>query len=218
MNLSGLVVGQQLIVQVIWGERKIEFYSYVVAPTPNGLYITPYMHNNSPLDLKIDTSGKVQCNVFAASPEDGHRISWKSVELHTVKRQGSVVYQIAATGYNYVAAQAERRKHERIDVNKPGKVYLPNQGFYTINVKDLSDIGIAIVSKELSDPVLDKITVLFNDSVGDKYFNMSVECRVVRVQKLENGTLWGCIISGENRDFLLYCFLLRMMNKSKNEI
>jgi len=218
MNLSELVVGQQVIVQVIWGERKIEFYSYVVAPTPTGVFITPYLHNNSPLELKIDTSGKVQCNVYACSPTDGHRISWKNVELNTTKRQGGVVYAISASRYNYVAAQAERRKHERIFVNKPGKVFIPGVGSFDIKVKDLSDIGIAIVSRNELELVTDKITVLFNDSVGDKAFNMSVECRMVRVQKLEDGVLWGCIISGENRDFLLYCFLLRMMSKSKNEI
>jgi len=153
MNLSGLVVGQQLIVQVIWGERKIEFYSYVVAPTPNGLYITPYMHNNSPLDLKIDTSGKVQCNVFAASPEDGHRISWESVELHTVKRQGSVLRQMQnSPGVTSAVHSSPVAFKGNLNITKHFWRYFRNLSDYMKEASEMTNAVIAMIGTGIIAP------------------------------------------------------------------
>ena len=66
MKLVELLQNQNIIVQLLWGEQKIEFYSGVTGREGEVVYVTPYIHNGSELQLNV-TEGRhgVVCNVFA---------------------------------------------------------------------------------------------------------------------------------------------------------
>ena len=75
MKLADLLLNQSLVVQIVWGEQKIEFPSNVVEIQDEMAYITPYLHNGSALQLSITEGAGVVCNVFTDSTVTGQRIS-----------------------------------------------------------------------------------------------------------------------------------------------
>lgn len=216
MKLSGLNLGQEIIVQMAWGKRKIEFFAYVEEISDMSIFVTPYMHNDSPLELNIDSNGKIVCNIFADSPEDNKRISWRNVKLKTMERNGRTLYCISTNKYNNVSNDDDRREHDRIEVNKKGRLFDPKtEQYHDVTIQDISYIGISFCASKSFDPTFHQVIVLFEDAINDKTFNMKVECNIVRSNQTENSKIWGCKIIGENRDFLLYSFMLKLMSKDK---
>lgn len=116
MKLVELLQNQKIIVQLLWGNQKIEFYSGVIGREGEVVYITPYIHNGKVLELNVTLDKSVICNVFADEPVTNKRISWKGIELLTVDRNGSTVYCLRARGYNAMSNHDDRRMHERIPV------------------------------------------------------------------------------------------------------
>lgn len=216
MKLSGLNIGQEIIVQMIWGEQRIEFFSYIIEANDMSIVVTPYLHNNSPLELNIDNKGKVICNIFADSPEDKQRISWRNVELKTLHKNDGIVYQISTSSFNQMSAQDDRRGHERMEVNKRGKVVDPKSALFSeVVIRDVSDIGISFVVPKEFEFSSHQAIVVFDDTINEKSFSMRIECTLVRSKETEEGIFWGCKLAVENKDYLLYCFMQRLINKTK---
>lgn len=216
MKISDLVIGQRVVIQILWGEQKIEFFSDVLDVASAGAFVSPYMHNDSPLELNIDNESKVCCTIYANTRDNNQRRSWKNVELQTIERDGEKVYFIKTSGYNHVSKHDDRRQHERINIHKSGKVYDPDTNKYTeIRINDISDIGISFYVAPSFQPESQQLVITFNDSINDKNFDMKVNCTTVRNQKDKGMVLWGCRITGENKDFLLYGFLTRLAKKNK---
>lgn len=217
MKLSDLVVGQQVVVQVVWGEQKIEFFSYVKDKSDMNAIVTPYLHNNGPLELNIEPNSKVDCNVFAYSSETNQRRAWKNVELHTINKNGEMVYSITTNHYNHISTHGDRRKHDRVQINKEAKVCAQNGvQQHDITIYDISDIGISFYSDFEFEPDSSSVTIFFNDTLNNREFKMKVDCKIVRSHRASDGLFWGCRIAGENRDFLVYSLLSRLLNK-KNQ-
>lgn len=213
MKLSELSIGQQIVIQIIWGEQKIEFFSSVLGISEMSVLVTPYIHNNSPLKLNIDTAHNVICNVFAKSTKSNHRRSWRNVELQTVEADGKVAYCIKTSGFNHVSSHDDRRKHERIVVQRDAIIKDSVTGNdINIVVNDISDIGISFIADEANDIKMDSIIIIFQDVVNDRNYNMKVECKPIRKHKVDGGEFYGCKIVNENKDFLIYSFILRLMN------
>lgn len=216
MTLAELNKGQSIIVQMIWGERNIEFSADVIETVDKGVYVTPFMHQGAPLDLTIDSHSKVVCNIFADSTDTGKRVSWRNVELSTLDRNGRKIYQITTSGYNHMANYDDRRKHDRIVIHKDGKVYDPGtKERVQIKIYDISDIGISFFAAPAFQPSANQIMITFTDIVNDKSFNMKVECVVVRTRESNGLRFYGCRVVGENKDYLLYSFLQRIISKKQ---
>lgn len=216
MKLSELIVGQQIVIQILWGEQKIEFFSKVLEVSDMSVLVTPYLHNDSPLELNIDAANNVICNIFVTSQQNNQRRSWRNVELQTIKEDGKVSYCITTNGFNHVSSHDDRRKHERVSVYKDAQICDTNTGERTdILINDISDIGISFTAKEAISVQMNQIVILFQDVANDKNFNMRVECKVVRKHNTDDGVFYGCRIINENKDFLLYSFILRLMNNRK---
>lgn len=216
MKLVDLFIGQRVVIQMTWGEQKIEFFSNVIAQEENGIIITPYMHHDSPLELNVDGLSDVVCNLFASLADNNQRRSWKNVELKTVNRNKDIVYFISTKGFNHMSKHDDRRKHDRMIIHKQGKVYDAGSGKETsIMIHDVSDIGISFFTATSYQPRSNQLTVVLVDKVNNKDFSMKVECSPVR-RHVQNGMMfWGCRTIKENKDYLLYCFLVRMMNNKK---
>lgn len=214
MKLTDLLTGQKISLQIAWGEQIIEFESHIISKAGDMLYVTPYMHNGSPLELNIEATSKVICNVIAITVDTKQRQSWKRVELLTIKSNERVMYSIVANRFNPTSVHDDRREHERIEINKRGYVIIPENGRqFGMTIHDISDIGISFIVDDSFFPVSNQVTISFGDTINGRDFSMRIYCLTVRSQKVEGGSLWGCRISGENRDFLLYSFLTRLASK-----
>lgn len=217
MKLTELYVGQRTVVQLVWGEKKIEFFSNVLNTTDKGVYVTAYMHQGAPLELNVDSDSKVECTLFAHSSEHNHRRSWKNVELSTVSYNGTKAYYITTSAFNHYSKHDDRRKHDRVIIHKNGQVYdAVSKQDIAIMVHDISDIGISFYAPPSFNPSANQITVTFEDVVNNRLLKVKVECIPVRTHKVNGQAFWGCRIANENKDFLLYGFLVRLVNKRKD--
>lgn len=217
MKLIELMTHQSIIVQLMWGEKKIEFYSNVIDNDGASVYITPYMHNDSVLEINITQDTFVVCNIFTDEPVTKKRISWKNVELTTVNRNNRVVYCLKTYGFNSISNHDDRRIHERISVQLVGQLFDDEHDTgINITLRDISDIGISFYAPVSYEPNAQQMFVTFTDTIGEKEFNVKVQCSVSRVNQSGCNNLIGCKIIGENKDYLLYGFMKRLLEKQTN--
>lgn len=216
MKFTELLRDQLIIVQLCWGERKIEFTSAVLGREDDAIFVTPYMHGGSELQLNVTKDKDVICNVFTDQPVTKQRISWRNVELTTVNRKGRVVYSLRTYGFNNVAAPDDRRRNNRMVVQVDGQVFDgQTDNGVDVTIRDISDVGISFYAKNFT-PQSSQIVVTFSDDIDDKKFNARVECVISRLT-VENGQqIAGCRIVGGNRDYQLYCFIRHLLDKNRN--
>ena len=216
MKLIELLEYQRLTIQLLWGEQKLEFFSNVIEKDESAVYVSPYFHNGSELELNVTQDKGVICNLFTNDPTTKHRISWKNVELTTVSRNDKTMYCIKTSGFNHVAKHDDRRKHDRITITTKAQVFdgKSDEGV-DIVVYDISDIGISFYAPNSFLPDGRQLTVAFSDVVGDKEFNVKVECAIARTTSKAGNRFIGCKLLKENKDYQLYGFMKRLGEKKK---
>lgn len=216
MKLNELLENQRLTIQILWGEQKIEFFTNVLAKDDSAVYVGPYLHNGSELELNVTKDKEVICNLFTNDLTTKHRISWKNVELTTVIRNDKRMYCLKTNGYNHVAKHDDRRKHDRVVVMAKALLFegKSNTGVDII-VHDISDIGISFYAPNSFSPNVHVFTIVFSDKAGGKSFDVKVECAIARTTNKAGNRFVGCKILKENRDYQLYGFMKRLEDKSK---
>ena len=215
MKLTDLLLNQSLVVQIVWGEQKIEFPSNVVEIQDEMAYITPYLHNGSALQLSITEGAGVVCNVFTDSTVTGQRISWRNVELTTLDRNGRTLYCIRTRGFNNIANPDDRRGNERVVVQVDGTVIdKQNDEELNVMVYDISGVGISFHAPKTYVPKSQQLVIMFTDVIDKRTFSLRVEGTVSRVNAEEGHTTVGCRLVGENRDYQIYRLIKHLRGKS----
>lgn len=216
MKLIDLLESQRLTIQLLWGEQKIEFFSNVIEKDDSAVYVTPYLHNGSELEINVTMDKGVTCNLFTDNPTTRQRISWKSVELTTVKRNDKTLYCLKTNGYNHIAKHDDRRKHDRLIITTNAQVFDgQSEDGVDIVVYDISDIGVSFYAPNSFSPNGHQLTVAFSDTIGEKEFNVKVECAIARMTNKAGNRFIGCKILKENKDYQLYGFMKRLGEKNK---
>lgn len=216
MKLIDLLENQRLTIQLLWGEQKIEFFSNVLGKDDSSVYVSPYLHGGSELELNVTADKGVICNLFTINPSTKQRISWKNVELTTVIRNDKTVYCIRTNTHNHIAKHDDRRKHDRVVISAKARVFEGQTGNgVDIIVHDISDIGISFYAPNSFLPNENQLTITFSDTVGEKQFDVKVECSIARTTNKAGNRFVGCKIVKENKDYLLYGFMKRLEDKNK---
>lgn len=220
MKLSELLVGQRVVIQLLWGEKKIEFTSEVLGNDQTGAYVSAYLHGGSVLELDVNPSKGVICNIYADNTVTKQRVSWKGVSLSTV--EGSAdgrQYLITTNSFNYIANEDDRRSHGRLVIHKNAVVSEVNGGnSWDVIVHDISDIGISFYAPSTFVPQSYQFVAVFSDEIDNKEFNIRIECTITRTERRVGNTFVGCKILSANKDYLLYGFLMRLREKNKRTI
>lgn len=219
MKLIELLENQRLTIQLLWGEQKIEFFSHVIGRDESAVYVSPYLHNGSELELNVVQGKDVICNIFTNDPSTKHRISWKNIELTTVTRDDKIMYCLKANVYNHVAKHDDRRLHNRLIVQTKAKVFdgQSSEGVDII-VHDISDIGISFYAPKTFVPKTNQLNIVFSDTINEKEFNVNVECMIARTTNRAGNAFYGCRILKENREYQLYGFWKRLNAKNKTRM
>ena len=219
MKFIELVKDQSLTIQLLWGEQKIEFLSKVIDKDNSVVYVTPYLHNGSELELNVVQGKDIICNIFTNEPSTKHRISWKNIELTTVIHDDKTVYCLKTNGYNHVANHDDRRMHNRLIVQVKAKVYdeQSSEGVDII-VHDISNVGISFYAPQTFSPKTNHLNIEFSDYINEKIFNINVECIIARTTNKAGNIFCGCRILKENRDYQLYGFMKRLNAKNRSRM
>lgn len=215
MKLADLLLNQKIIIQLVWGEQKIEFSSSVMGIEGEVVFVTPYMHNETELNINVTEGSGVICNVYADNSVTKQRMSWKNVELTTVNIKDRVLYCVRTRGFNKVANIDDRRSNERTVIDVSGNVIdAQNNEEINVIVHDISGVGVSFYAPSSYSPKSQQIVVLFTDTIDKKIFNVKVECAVSRIS-IENGRATvGCRLLGENREYQLYRFIRHLKDKN----
>lgn len=219
MKLTDMFVKHRLQIQLLWGEQKIEFPSEIMDNDGSAIYVRPYYHHGSVLELNVVPDGGVICNLFTDDPATRQRVSWKNVELTTLSRNEETMYRISTKDFNNAARQDDRRQHERMVVQVKGMVTdEESEERVNIIVHDISDIGVSFYAPLSYTPKTAQVIVEFSDYIDDKDFEMKLECAIARIDAKAGNAFVGCKIVKENKDFKLYGFMKRLREKNKNKL
>lgn len=217
MKLAELLLNQKIIVQLIWGEQKIEFYSEVIEKESELVYITPYIHNGNALELNVTLDKSVICNVFTDDPITKQRISWKGIELTSVNKNNGIIYCLRTHSYNAVSNLDDRRLYERIEVQLDAVVLGDDAEEIGITIHDISDTGVSFYASEYYEPKSQQLRIKFSDEIGNITYDISLECAISRVNKEPGRTTVGCRLLGENINYKIYELLKRLSIKKVKE-
>lgn len=219
MRLTELLLKQKIIVQLMWGEQKIEFFSEVLEKDDSSVYITPYIHSNNVLQLNITVDKGVICNIYTDEPGTNKRISWKAIELTTVDRNNKTVYCLKTRGYNNFANPDDRRLHARVLVDVNAIAHDEQSGAEeNIIIRDISDTGISFYAPESFIPKSQQLEISFSDKIDDRIFDVKIDCSISRINKDNDKNIIGCRVLGENKNYLIYQLIKRLKSKNQDNI
>ena len=214
MKLTDLMINQNVSVQFVWEDRKIEFNTIVAECGETEAYIWPYIHNGSPLELNITPDKDVICNIYTNDPVTGQRISWKNIELTTVLVKDKVMYCIRTYGFNNVAEGNDRRINDRNIIQIKAKLIDgQSEEGTTIVIYDISDSGVSFYVSPSYMQKTKNLIVEFTDKVFDEEYKVKVDCTVARITTKEGNKFIGCRILNENKDYRQYNFMKKLMKK-----
>lgn len=215
MKLVELLLGQDLIIQLILGGRILEFHSNVFGKDDTSVYVSPYLHNDSPLELNIVEDKGVICNIFTDDPNTKQRISWKNIELTTTLWKEKIAYCLKTHGFNNISNVDDRRLNDRVIIDGPGTVNDENSGeSIEVVVHDISDIGISFYAPASFTPTSQQLLVSFSDTINGKSYFVRVDCSIARTKEDGDQVLIGCRITGDNKDYHIYRFMKHLASKS----
>lgn len=214
MKLVELLQNQEIIIQLVWREQKIELYSKVIEKDDSSIYVTPYIHNGSELELNIVSDNSVACNIFADDPTTEQRISWKGLSLTTVNRNNKTVYCLKSRSYNAESNLEDRRLHERVEIGVAGQLLDGESEEVNITIHDISDNGISFYVQGDYEPKSQQLSISFTDTIDERIFDIQAVCTVSRIKKEEGRMLVGCRVSGENDNYRIYELLKRLRKKN----
>lgn len=219
MKLMELLENQKLTIQLLWGEQKIEFSSTVLGKDDSSVYVSPYLHNGAELEINVTSDKGVVCNLFTNNQITKQRISWKNVELTTVIRNEKIVYCLKTNGYNNIAKNDDRRKHERLIISAKGQVFDgKSEEGVDIIVHDISDVGISFYAPNSFMPNVQQLGIVFSDTINEKDFEVRVECVIARMTNRAGNRFIGCKVIKDNKDYQIYSFMKRLEAKNKSMI
>lgn len=218
MKLQELPKEHSLIIQIEWGTRTIEFNTEVIDKDVDGIFVKPYIHQDGPLNLNIDISSGVIVNVYTDNPLTSERLGWKNVSIKTITRGNGICYHLSTNVFNSIASHEERRESERLLVRKTGRVYDALTDTYTdVMVHDVSDIGISFYAPASFDCRSPQPSLTFSDTIDGREYINTVTFSISRTKKNVGTVLYGCRILGDNRNFLIYGFMKKLVTKKESE-
>lgn len=214
MKLVEMLQNQEIIIQLVWDERKVEFSSTVIDKDETSIYVTPYIHNGCELELNIIPDNNVVCNIFTDDPTTEQRISWRGLSLTTVSREDKTVYCLKTHNFNATSNIDDRRLHERIEVQVTGRLLDREDGNMSVTIHDISDNGISFYVPGNFVPTSQQLNISFTDYIDEKIFNLDIVCEIARVDREEEYTLVGCRVLDGNNNYRIYEFLKLLRKKN----
>lgn len=218
MKLQDLPKGHIFTIQIEWGTRFIEFNSEVLEKDVDGLFVKPYIHQGEPLNLNIDAANGVNCNLYSNNPLTNERIGWKNVAIKTLTRNDSDCYYLSTNAFNNIASKEERRQSERVLVRQSGQIFDAVTNTYTeVMVHDVSDLGISFYAPTSFECKSPQPVLTFKDTVDNREYFNTVTISISRMKKNVGTVFYGCRVLGDNRNFLIYGFMKKLISKRNGE-
>lgn len=211
MVISEVTADSILNVTATKGNMSVSFISTPVFTVDGDLYALPFLHDGNVVNFSV--SG-LALDLMVVKPGEVP-IYFKNVSITKTKYEGKVYHCISS---EMVGVKLNRRNSFRVFVGEKGEAMeLTGGGRYEVTVKDVSSTGIAFVARNADDSLFqsgDHVHIIFEDTTA--YFKIDVVARVVRILKIEAGTLFGCAFTRLYPQIDRYVAAKQMKNRNKN--
>lgn len=218
MLLHELQPGKEVILQLIIGNSKVEIGTSVVGRADNKenrILLKPFVYKGDVLDLGGKAMSKVVYNLFA-DDSNQERVCWAGVEVEIKEYRGESYYIVKSKAYKPLSVPNDRRTHNRIELHL--LAVLTNRhtnDCYNVEIKDISDNGIGFFSNAEIPILQASCRIEFSEHINDNLYNLKIDCRCVREQKLQNRYLYGCEINEASHQMLAYVYIKKLMEKQE---
>lgn len=207
MKLTDIQNNSELRIHIELDSTVLKFTSKHVFNDDDGIVVTPYIRDGKAIPMNIEMKDACVCSVYY-NDEEGHRQCWRNVTLHTVVEGGMVAYCIKTLKFNSISKPDERRKQNRIVLNKDGHLCREGVSNQVVTIHDISDTGLSFCTP-LPIPSLEEehFYINFTDICEKQQFEFDLKCEVIRHELYDGKIFYGCQIINPDHDFLLYIFL-----------
>lgn len=196
MKLNELQVGDNIIIQISFNDKRADFPSAVAKLEKDGILIEVVKVN----DKVVGFSGEgIVIDIYNVRAEKPPMV-WKRVACTTVSSGGKTYYKIIASGEGY---ESNRREAFRLFIGIAGVAQLGiNRKAIDVIVKDVSETGFSFVSEQDMGEVINSPVRLVFEDMERSYSLMGLVVRKVIIA--EKKILYGCKLSVENFELVRY--------------
>lgn len=211
MVLKDLLEGEDIVLQIGWGENNYRIANKVIAIKDDGIIIHAILCRGEVLDLGSKRLSDMIYTITAQDRRDGHLLTWKSVQMEKLIYNGEQAYYVKAPVFAQLAIHNERRRQKRTLLDVPCRIELNDEAGTQVNgiIHDISDSGIAFYIGGTVDTEKRPYTLEWTDTARGKRFHLRVHCTSVRTVQQAGHTLVGCIISKSDPKILEYILYKR---------
>ncbi|MBE5889615.1 MAG: hypothetical protein E7282_01465 [Lachnospiraceae bacterium] len=215
MYIDEIRDGTAVNLEMIKDDRVFEVSTIAVGTSEDKVLLRPFMYKGQVLDLGNRGFSSVVFNIYT-NDEDGNRVGWNAVHIRLVEYRGKKYYAVTASEFNKISTQSDRRNHARIVVETDGHILCQNSGVdASVRIHDVSDVGIAVLSKKRLDIRGMYCRVEFMDCVNDTDYHLEIDCRCVREEaQPAGGYLYGFSIGSASHDMLSYVYIQKILERS----
>lgn len=215
MVLQDLNLGQEVILQIKWGDASHDLKTEVVGSNESGLLIKPFIYNGVVINLPENKVKDIIFNIYANDPVTSARMAWKNASVKPVSYKGRTYYACTVNDFQKFALSSDRRADIRMPLNIRGTMSAKDFENIPVVIYDISDSGVAfLLDKNMTLP-LGVINLKFVDTVRGNTFTINIKCRPVRERANGQDSLYGCRMLEVSNEVLIYICMKRMDMNSR---
>ena len=145
MLLKDLEEGEDIVLEIGWGDNHYRIANKVMGIQDEGIFIHAILCRGEVLDLGSKRLSDMIYTITAQDRLDGHLLTWKSVQMEKLTFNGELAYFVKAPVFAQLAIHNERRRQKRTVLDVPCRIDLNDEAGTMVNgiIHDISDSGIA---------------------------------------------------------------------------
>jgi hypothetical protein len=211
MLLKDLREGEDIVLEIVWGDNHYRIANNVIAQKDEGIVIHAVLCKGEVLDLGSKRLSDMVYQISTQDRTDGHLIVWKSVQMEKMVYNGQQAYYVKAPAFAQLAVHNERRRQKRTIIDVQCRVEYGNDIPVTVKgiVHDISDSGIAFYIAGSVDQEKRAYAIEWKDTAREQQFHLRLHCTSVRTVQQTGHTLVGCIITKSDPNLLEYILYKR---------
>lgn len=183
MLIDEIPIGVNIEIEVKYSGRTMSFRSEVKSIINHSVLINP---------IKVDSQTvgfSEQCTMNLLINHDGKVIAWENIQIRLVRYDGDIFHLLELTGNG---KSYNRRIAYRMYIGEDTNIYMNSSNglvSYSILLKDISETGVAFLTKEEFD-----INRTFRMKLKEQYLFVNLSGVIVRKEYLPHlsSFLYGC--------------------------
>ncbi len=216
MIIKELEVGSSVILELEIDETTYSLPTKVVKLYEQGIIIEPVQLKGIYMDLTSPKFRRVIFTLYGYDVKTSRRYAWRGISLEKFEENQKDYYYVYTNTFKSYGQVSERRSDKRLRLGLKGVLTIGfDSNKKVVVVNDISVRGVSFISKECLDTDGNMITLVFQDTIRDGFYQIDLGCECVRKQDYGGNYLYGCRFLKINRQALNYICLKKAEQEAK---